>query len=133
MWGEAEMDTKLYLTIAAIVAIIYGLGFFLIPGYLVLHYGQPPEAHVVLNIRFFGSLLLALGVIQWLARDVKDWTALRAILIGLVVGDVVGGVTNVWATNEGLLNSLAWSSTIVYILLTLGALYCLYNGPRKAA
>jgi len=127
------MDTKLYLTIAAIVAIIYGLGFFLIPGYLVLHYGQPPEAHVVLNIRFFGSLLLALGVIQWLARDVKDWTALRAILIGLVVGDVVGGVTNVWATNEGLLNSLAWSSTIVYILLTLGALYCLYNGPRKAA
>ena len=72
-------------------------------------------------------------MIQWLARDVKDWTALRAILIGLVVGDVVGGVTNVWATNEGLLNSLAWSSTIVYILLTLGALYCLYNGPRKAA
>jgi len=120
MWGEAEMDTKLYLTIAAIVAIIYGLGFFLIPGYLVLHYGQPPEAHVVLNIRFFGSLLLALGVIQRLARDVNDWTAVRAILIGQVVGDVVGGVTNVWATNEGLLNALAWSSTIVYILLALG-------------
>lgn len=64
------MDTKLYLTIAAIVAILYGIGFVLIPGTLAGLYGEQPEPHAMLNIQLFGSLLLAVGVIQWLARDV---------------------------------------------------------------
>src|SRR5271154_4278746 len=41
-WHEVtlgrEMDTKLYLTTAAIVAILYGLGLFLIAGDLVILY-----------------------------------------------------------------------------------------------
>jgi hypothetical protein len=63
------MDSKLYLTVAAIVALIFGLGFVLIPGHLVAFYGMTPEPHLVLNIRFFGTTLIALGVIFWFARD----------------------------------------------------------------
>src|SRR6516164_6099641 len=88
--GEEQMDSKLYLTVAAIVAIIYGLGFVLIPGHLVAFYGMTPEPHLVLNIRFFGTTLIALGVIFWFARDVREWAAVRGVLIGAIVGDALG-------------------------------------------
>jgi len=54
----------------------------------------------------------------------------RAVLIGAVVGDVVGGALNIWANTHGLFNSFGWSSVIVYALLLLGALYCLFTDPR---
>jgi len=127
------MDTKLYLTIAAIVLILWGLGFFLIPAELGATFGVPPEPHNIVTGRFLGSVLLGLGVITWFARDFRDWAAARGVLIGLVVVDVVGGIINIWATIQGLFNALAWGSTIVNVLLLLGALYFLFTGSRKAA
>jgi uncharacterized protein YjeT (DUF2065 family) len=127
------MDSKLYLTVAAIVAIIYGLGFVLIPSHLVALYGMAPEPHLVLNIRFFGTTLIALGVIFWFARDVREWAAVRGVLIGAIVGDALGVLVNLWGTMKGLLNGLAWSSTVVYIALLVGAIYCLSTGARKTA
>lgn len=124
------MDAKLYLTIAAIVGILYGIGFVLIPANVVVLYGAPPDPHVILNARFFGSALLAWGVILWFARDFRDWAAVRGVLIGSVVGDVVGGLVSIWSTIQGLLNAFAWSSTIVYVLLLVGALYCLSSGSK---
>ena len=96
------MDTKLYLTIAAIVAILFGLGFLLIPANVIPLYGVPLSPHVITNARFFGSALLAWGVITWFARDFQEWAAVRGVLIGSVVGDIVGGLVNIWGTMRGL-------------------------------
>ena len=57
------MDSKLYLTISAIVLILYGIGFTLMPADVGALYGVPPEPHVLMADRFFGSTLLAVGVI----------------------------------------------------------------------
>ncbi len=48
------MDTKLFLTISAIIAILYGVGFVLIPAKMVELNGVPPEPHAILNLQFFG-------------------------------------------------------------------------------
>jgi hypothetical protein len=127
------MDSKLYLTIAAILAILYGIGFVLIPGNLLPLYGVPAEPHTVLAIQFFGSALLGVGVIEWFARDFRDWAAVRGVLMAAVVSDVIGLLVNIWGTMQGLLNALAWTTTIIYVLLLLGALYCLFAGSRKSA
>jgi uncharacterized membrane protein YfcA len=128
------MDSKLYLTIAAVVAILYGIAFVLIPGVLADMYGlKPGQPNAILNAQFFGSALLTIGVISWFARDFKEWAAVRGVLIGAVVGDVVGGVINIWASTHGLFNSFGWSSVIVYALLLLGALYCLFTDKRRTA
>lgn len=94
------------------------------PGQRGLVFGGPPEPHVTLNLQYCGAALLAWGVIGWMARDFRDWDAVRGVLIGTAVGDVVLTVLNLWATYQGLLNSLSWTSTIVSVLLLLGALYC---------
>ena len=126
------MDTKLYLTISAIIAILYGIGFVLIPAKMVELYGVPPEPHAILNLQFFGSALLAWGVITWFARDL-DWAAVRGVLIGGIVGDVVGGLLSVWAIVEGLVNAFGWTSVVIYVLLLVGGLYFLSTGSRKPA
>jgi hypothetical protein len=127
------MDSKLYLTIASVVAIIYAIVFVLIPGYVVLAFGAPPEVHVNLNLQFCGAALSAWGVILWFARDFQERAAVRGVLIGSVVGDVVFVLLNLWGILQGFLNALAWSSTIVMLLLLLGALYCLFTGSRRPA
>ena len=125
------MNAKMYLTISAIVAILYGLGFELFPAKAIEIFGVTPEAHIILNLRFFAAALLGLGATHWLAKDFADWAALRGVLIGAVVGDVMIGLVNLWGTFRGLVNGLAWSSTIVVVLLLIGALYCLMNPPPR--
>ncbi len=53
------MNTKLYLTIAAVVAILYALGFLLIPVQASLFFGSFAESRAVLNLRFCGAAVLA--------------------------------------------------------------------------
>ena len=126
------MDTKLYLTIAGIVAIVFGIGFVLIPATLLLLYGEAATPGAVLNIQFFGSSLIGVGVISWFARDARDSMTLRAVLTGLLIGDVVGLGVNLWGTFSGVLNALAWSTTLLYVLLIAGAAYCLSNMRKPA-
>lgn len=127
------MDTKLYFTIAAIVAILFGVAFLLAPAQVSVVYGLTPNPSSVLSDRFFGSALLAWGVILWMARDFSEAAAIRGVLIGSVVGEIVGGAVNVWGTVRGLFNGLAWTTTILYILLLIGAVYCLAANERKTA
>ena len=116
------MDTKLFLTISAIIAILPGVGFVLIPAEMVNLYGVPPEPHAILNLHLFVALL-AWGVITWFARDL-DWAAVRGVLIGGMVGDVVGGLLSVWAIVEGLVNAFGWTSVVIYVLFSVVSIFC---------
>jgi hypothetical protein len=127
------MDTKLYLTIAAVVAILYALGFLLIPVQTSLFFSGFAEPRAVLNLRFCGAAGLAWGLIVWFARDFRHWDAVRGVLIASVVGLAVDIVINVWATLQGWLNANAWASTVVLVLLLLGGAYQLSFGARKTA
>ena len=126
------MNAKLFLTFNTIIAVLYGLAFVLIPTAMLSVYGAPPEAHAALNLQFFGSALIMIGVIAWFARDFPDWDSIRGVLIALVIGDVIGGGVNLIATFRGLLNGMAWTSTLVYLLLLAGAIYCLSTGPETS-
>src|SRR5260370_31708444 len=130
--GET-MSTKLYLTIAAVLTVLYAIGFIILPGPTVVLFGGPPEPHVMLNLQFFGAALLALAVTEWFAKDFREPDAVRGVLIGAAVGDVAVGLVNVWGMIQGLVNALAWTSLIVIGLLLLGALYCLSTGSRAGA
>jgi hypothetical protein len=127
------MSAKIFLTINAVPAILYGLGFVLVPASALAVYGVASDPHVILSTQFFGSALLGIGVVFWFAKDFRDWDAMRGVLIANVVAEIVGGLVNLWGTFQGLLNAMAWSSTIVYVLLLAGSLYCLSMGPSKQA
>jgi len=126
------MSARLYLTIAAVVAILYALAFLIIPIQTSLFFSDFAEARAVLYLRFCGAAVLAWGLIVWFARDFQDWQAVRGVLIGSIVGLVVNVIITIWATLTGWLNANAWGSAIVLALLLIGASYQLNVGNRES-
>jgi hypothetical protein len=128
-----SMNAKLYLTISAVLSVLYAAAFILLPGPTVVLFGGPAEPHNMLNVQFFGAALLALAVTDWLAKDFRDSDAVRGVIIGAVVGDAAVCLVTLWGLIQGSLNALGWSSLMVAGLLLIGALYCLSTGSRGGA
>jgi len=126
------MSAKLFLTITAVLGILYGLAFVFIPSQMAPIYGVPIDPHTALETQFFGSALIWLGIVSWFAKDFRDWDAVKGVLIATAVGSVIGGGVNLLGTFQGLLNGMAWSSTVIYVLLLIGSLYCLSAGPEAS-
>jgi hypothetical protein len=131
-FGGEIMSARLYLTIAAVVAILYAFAFLIIPIQTSLFFSDFAEARAVLYLRFCGAAVLAWGLIVWFARDFQDWQAVRGVLIGSIVGLVVNVIITIWATLTGWLNANAWGSAIVLALLLIGASYQLNVGNRES-
>jgi hypothetical protein len=125
------MVLKLYLTIAAVVAILYALAFLLIPIQASLFFSGFAEPRAILYLRFCGAAVLAWGLIVWFARDFRDWNAVLGVLIASIVGLVANIIINVWATFQGWLNANAWGTTVVLALLLLGGVYELVVGAAR--
>jgi peptidoglycan/LPS O-acetylase OafA/YrhL len=125
------MTSRSLLTIIAVVAVLYGLAFVLIPDSINALYGVPSEPHVALYTRFFGSALLGFGVIDWFAKDFRSWDAIRGVLIGAIVTTAIGGLIALYAVLSGLSNAMTWTSVLVYALLFVGAVYCLSQGEKN--
>ena len=125
------MDTKLYLTIAAIVAVLYALAFLVIPVQASMFFSGFAEPRAILYLRFCGAAILAWGLIVWFARDFQGWYAVRGVLIASIVGLAVNIIIAVSALVRGWLNSNAWGSTALLVLLLVGAAYQLAVGGRK--
>ncbi len=117
------MSTRLYLTIAGVVAIIYGLAFLVFPIQTSLFLSSFAEARSIWYLRFCGAAVLAWGLIGWFARDFKDWLAVRAVLIATAIGIALNLLLTIWATAEGWLNANSWGTAVILALLLAGALY----------
>jgi len=95
------MDTRLYLTVAAIVAILYALAFLLFPVHASLFFSGFAEPRAISYLRFCGAAILAWGLIIWFARDFPCWYPVRSVLIASVGELVVNRILNVWAIVTG--------------------------------
>jgi hypothetical protein len=125
------MSVRLYLTIAAIVAILYALAFLIFPVQTSLFFSDFAEARAILYLRFCGAAVLAWGLIVWFARDFREWYPIRSVLIGSVVGLAVSLIINFVATMQGWLNANAWGSTVALFLLLAGGIYHLSTGASE--
>ena len=121
-----------FLAISAVVALVYGLGFVFLPGFLLGVYGVAAVPASILGFRFFGTALIAIGLTTWVLRDNADWQAIRALLLGVVIGNVIGFLVALFATFNGTMGPMGWSAVLIYLLLGGGEAYFLSRGPSVA-
>jgi hypothetical protein len=120
-----------FLGLAGLLGIVFGLEFLFIPELALSQYGVPVAAHNLMQSRYFGSTLLAFGLVLWLARGTLDTTARRALLLAAGVGNAIGLVLSLQARFGGLQNALAWVSVGIYGALLAGSLvYLMRPGLR---
>lgn len=128
------MGASTFFAVTAVLGVIYGLMFVFFSGVVAPLYGiASPNAHTILESQFFGAALIWLAAISWFARDFRDWNVIRSLLISAVIGSVFGLGVNLLATFQGLLSAMAWTSTVVYVLVIVWALYLISAGPKAAA
>jgi nitrate reductase gamma subunit len=119
------MTQKNYFSIFAVLLVLFGIGFVLAPDQVLINYGVESSPAIALMSRLFGGTLLAMAVILWSARDFHDRAAVRAVLIGSGISDVVNLVVALLAVTSGTVNALGWSTVLIYLCGALGAGYFL--------
>jgi hypothetical protein len=126
------MPLRTLLLIAGLIALVFGLGFLLMPKPMLALYGVPADPAVVLISRFFGAALVQLGLVLYLIRDVGDLRTQRGVIIGSFIGSVAGLVVALTGQFWGLVNTLGWLNVAIYGLLTLGYGSFMFGRPPSA-
>src|SRR5437660_1255493 len=98
-----NLNLNLFLLISAIVALLFGLGFVLLPGLMFSIYGIASGPAAFLGFRLFGSLLIGIGLLTWFLRDSANWDAIRPLLLSVAIGNAVGLLLVFFATINGTL------------------------------
>lgn len=108
------------LLIAGLLALGFGLGFLLVPGLVLSAYGVVTNVGGLLMSRFFGAALVQLGLVIVLVRKVRDPAAQRAIALGSFLGSAAGLLVALVGQLSAIVNTLGWSSVLIYGLLLVG-------------
>ena len=124
------MSLRLLLMIAAVIAIVFGVGFVAVPASVLSIYGVTLDKAGTLIAQLFGAVLIGLAVLDWFARNVTDPEAQRAVVLANLVSDAVGFVVILIGQLAGVANALNWSTVVIYLLLTLGFAYVLVMKPK---
>jgi hypothetical protein len=125
------MKLSALMTVNAIVAVVFGLGFIVAPSQVASFYSPEvgaAEAGGALRViaQLLGAALVAFAVLTWVARNAPDSEARRAILLALFIGDGVGFVIALIAQIGGAVNALGWSTVAIYLLFAIGFGYFVF-------
>ena len=120
------------LLIASLLALVFGVGFLLVPGALLPVYGLEVAPATLLMSRFFGAALVNVGLAVYLLRNVREEAAQRGLVLAGVVGSAAGLAVSLMGQLNGLINAVGWSTVAIYGLLLLGYLNCLRGRPAAA-
>jgi hypothetical protein len=70
--------------------------------------------------RVFGAALIAFALIYWWLRSESSGNALRAVLRGSAIYNIVSAVPILFGVLGGVLNTLGWIPVIIHVLLAAG-------------
>ena len=120
------MKLKNLLTLQAVVALAYGVCFVVLTRTVLSLHGITQGPGEVLLGRDTGVQLIAIGLLAWLARNVTDSDAKRAILIAFLVSDIIGLIVSILGTLSGAMNAVGWTAVVVYLFFVLAYAYFLF-------
>lgn len=114
------MTQKAFLTVVAVIYVVFGLGFYLTPEMAGGNFGLKFEPAGILHTRILGSALIGFGIAYWAARNVAPNPTLRGLLWGSCIYNVLDMPWLIMALTTGLLSPTAWIAFALHILLAVG-------------
>ena len=124
------MKLKTLFIINAVVCLLFGLSFVLMPGATVAMYGDENMGGQFKYVaQLFGSILIAFGAISWFARNSDQSKARDAIVLSQTIGNTLGFLVALINQFGGAVNALNWSTVVIYLLFALGFGYFQFVKP----
>jgi hypothetical protein len=125
------MNYRIMFLINALIAVLLGLGFLVVPGRILGQFGVDEYAATKLISQFFGTAMLGLGLLLWFAKDVTDANLQKGMATALLVGAAAGLLMTVLGTTSGVLRANWWMALVVYTILGLAYAFLLFQKPKQ--
>ena len=120
------MKFSVFSVVLGLIALFYFLGFVFMPVQFMSQYGIRLDEGGASIGRLFGGALGGYAIAFWIIRNQAASTiAVRSALWATVFSNLVYLFVSLHSLFNGLVNSLAWSSVVVNILIILASLYYL--------
>jgi len=116
------MKHKTLFSLGAIVLIIYGLLWLILPAVGLNMYGHNVVATDLASIiaRYWGSAFVGLAIILWLSRDADaESVGVKAVISGGFVMCVTGFVVGLIDKFFGNPNAMIWVTVALYGLFSI--------------
>ena len=126
------MNYRIMFLINAFVVALFGLGLLVVPSMALNQFGVDEYAATRLVTQFFGTAMLALGLLLWFAKNVTDQNLQMGMAIALLVGAAAGLIITVIGTASGILRSNGWIAMVAYLLFGLAYAYLVFLRPKSA-
>jgi hypothetical protein len=130
------MNYRIMFMVNALIAALFGLGFLFFPARVLGLFRTETFVSTLLVSRFFGTAMLALGLVLWFAKDTTDESIQKGIGIALLIGAVAGLVVTALGTfsSNAVIRANGWLAMVIYLIFGLGYGYLLFmNRPSASA
>lgn len=125
------MKLNTFMSINAILLILFGLGFLFVPAWMFSLYGAQTDDLGLFAARVFSVWNIAIGVLLWLDQDAyrtRPFKRNLAVLLMAYLGFIYLAVQlQILRT----LNSLGWLNVILYMAFAAGYAYYFIKYPSN--
>ena len=107
-----------------------GISAVLKPAIVCFIYGVDINSEVLMMSQYAGLGSIAVALVAWFCRKVKDARSLRGILLALLITYTVGVIISVQNTISGVI-AYGWPVIVLYSGFAIGYAYFLFSGRFK--
>lgn len=107
------------LAVAAVIALLFGLAFLLLPEQSLSIYGLETDAVGYWSLRYFGVALVGLALACWMLRSYHSVEGERTIALTFIVGQVIGLLVSLWNVLSPEGTPMHWLNVAIYGVLAL--------------
>ena len=122
------MNSKLVLTVTAVLIGIFGLGWLIVPDVMGNYWKIDPGDNLNYVGRRYGAFLLGLVLAMWLARNAPNTQARLALMIGALFTLALTTALSLYGALVLALN--AWPAVVVEFVLVMGFVWALFIKPE---
>jgi len=124
------MGYKILFILNALVALVFGLGFLVVPTMALQQFGVDEYASTKLVLQFFGTGLITIGLLAWFAKNVADAGIQKGMGVAMLIGALAGLVMSVIGAATGAIRNLSWLPMVIYGIFVLGYGFMLFLKPK---
>ena len=127
------MNRQKFVTAAAALSVLTGAVALLAPAQAGALFGVDLDNAALWQTRLLGASYLGYAVITWLARDVRDEAAQRAVALGSVASWAISTVVIASAVVARVAGPQTWALVAVAFFTTAAWAYVAVEGRAAAA
>jgi len=129
------MKLSTFISIHSILLFLFGLGFLLVPAWMLSIYDTSTNSTGLITARVFGIGNIQLSIIMWTSRNYVGSKTMKTLVLLLFLGNALAFMLALQAQISGVFNVLGWTNVALYLLFAIGYGYflVLLKGDRDTS